>query len=87
MFLNSYWITDGYNVVSETPEVSSAENKQITEDTFQSESKGTESLVAKVSQKKDTVTWIHMIRYYNNLKRIYNTNLSGMHFYFLLENC
>ncbi|XP_031363376.2 cilia- and flagella-associated protein 54 [Lonchura striata] len=71
------FISDGYNVISETPEVSSAENKQITEDTFQSESEGTESLVAKVSQKKDTVTWIHMIRYYNNLKRIYNTNLSG----------
>ncbi|XP_053799690.1 cilia- and flagella-associated protein 54 isoform X3 [Vidua chalybeata] len=67
---------DGYSVVSETPEVSSAENKQITAD-CQSESEGTESLVTKASQKKDTVTWIHMIRYYNHLKRIYNTNLPG----------
>ncbi|RLW06339.1 hypothetical protein DV515_00004612, partial [Chloebia gouldiae] len=81
-----YISADGYNVVSKTPEVSSAENKQLTEDTFQSESEGTESLVAKVSQRKDTVTWIHVIRYYNHLKRIYNTNLSGMHFYFLLQN-
>ncbi|XP_068047777.1 cilia- and flagella-associated protein 54 isoform X1 [Anomalospiza imberbis] len=70
------FISDGYNVVSGTSEVSSAENKQITED-CQSESEASESLVAKASQKKDTVTWIHMIRYYNHLKRIYNTNLSG----------
>lgn len=86
MFLNSYWIADGYNVVSETPEVASAENKEITEDS-QSESEGTESLVTKASQKKDTITWVLMIRYHNHLKKIYNTNLSGMHFYFLPENC
>ncbi|XP_015482778.1 cilia- and flagella-associated protein 54 isoform X2 [Parus major] len=70
------FISDGYNVVSETPQVSSTENKQITED-CQSESEGTESLVTKASQKKDKITWVHLIRYYNHLKRIYNTNLSG----------
>lgn len=70
-------VADGYNGVSETPEVSSSENKQITED-VQSESEGTESLVTKASQKKDTITWLHMIHYHNHLKRIYNTNLSGM---------
>ncbi|KAM4902054.1 cilia- and flagella-associated protein 54 [Sylvia borin] len=70
------FISDGYNVVSETPEVSSTENKQITEDS-QSGSEGTESLlVTKASQKKDIITWVHMIRYHNHLKRIYNTNLS-----------
>ncbi|XP_077034849.1 cilia- and flagella-associated protein 54 [Agelaius phoeniceus] len=68
---------DGYNVIiSETPEVSSAENKEITEDS-QSESEETESLVTKASQKKDTITWVLMIRYHNHLKRIYSTNLSG----------
>ncbi|XP_063010920.1 cilia- and flagella-associated protein 54 [Melospiza melodia melodia] len=70
------FISDGYNVVSETPEVSSAENKEITED-YQSGSEGTESPVTKASQKKDTITWILMIRYLNLLKRMYNTNLSG----------
>ncbi|XP_063252340.1 cilia- and flagella-associated protein 54 isoform X2 [Prinia subflava] len=73
---SSYTVAEGYNVVSETPEVSSTENKQITEDS-QSESEGTESLVTMGSQKKDTVTWVHLIRYHNHLKRIYNTNLSG----------
>ncbi|XP_074395684.1 cilia- and flagella-associated protein 54 isoform X4 [Zonotrichia albicollis] len=70
------FISDGYNVVSETPEVSSAENKEITED-YQSDSEGTESPVTKASQKKDAITWILMIRYHNHLKRMYNTNLSG----------
>ncbi|XP_064275850.1 cilia- and flagella-associated protein 54 isoform X2 [Passer domesticus] len=70
------FISDGYYVVSETPEVSSAENKEITGD-YQSQSEVTESLVTKASQKKDTITWVLMIRYYNHLKRIYNTNLSG----------
>lgn len=79
-------VPGGYNVVSESPEASSTENEQIIEDK-QSESEGTESPVSKASQKKDTITWVHIIRYHNHLKRIYNTNLSGMYFYFLLENC
>ncbi|XP_041330192.1 cilia- and flagella-associated protein 54 [Pyrgilauda ruficollis] len=68
-------VADGYNVVSETPEVSSPENKEITED--QSQSEVAESLVTKASQKKDTITWVLMIRYHNHMKRIYNTNLFG----------
>ncbi|XP_059702721.1 cilia- and flagella-associated protein 54 [Haemorhous mexicanus] len=70
------FICDGYNIVSETPEVSSAENKEITED-CQSECQRTASLVTKASQKKNTITWVLMIRYHNLLKRIYNTKLSG----------
>ncbi|KAF4791553.1 hypothetical protein TURU_129343 [Turdus rufiventris] len=69
------FISDGYNVVPETPEVSSTENKQITED-HQSESEEIESLVTKASLRKDTITWVDMIRYHNHLKRIYNTTLS-----------
>ncbi|XP_066039514.1 cilia- and flagella-associated protein 54 [Chamaea fasciata] len=68
------FISDGYNIVSETTKVSSTENKQITEDS-QSESEGTESLVTKASHKKDTITWVHVIRYHNHLKRIYNKSL------------
>ncbi|CAN8211290.1 unnamed protein product [Coccothraustes coccothraustes] len=68
------FISDGYNVVSETAEVSSAENKVITE---VCQSKRTESFVTKASQKKNTVTWVLMIRYHNHLKKIYNTKLSG----------
>lgn len=70
----------------ETPEVSSTENKQILED-HQSESEEIESPVTKASLRKDTITWVDMIQYHNHLKRIYNTTLSGMYFYFLLENC
>ncbi|XP_031963144.1 cilia- and flagella-associated protein 54 isoform X1 [Corvus moneduloides] len=69
-------VPGGYNVVSESTEASSAGNKQFMEDK-QSESEGTESPVSKASQKKDTITWVHIIRYHNHLKRIYNTNLSG----------
>ncbi|XP_062348340.1 cilia- and flagella-associated protein 54 [Cinclus cinclus] len=69
-------VADGYNVVPETPEVPSTENKQTTGD-CQSGIEGTESFVTKTSQKKDTITWVHMIRYHNHLKRIYSTNLSG----------
>ncbi|KAL2309589.1 hypothetical protein Nmel_005802, partial [Mimus melanotis] len=67
-------VADGYNVVPETTEVSSTENKQITEN-YQSE--GTENVVTKATLKKHTITWFHMIRYHNHLKRIYNTNLSA----------
>uniref|UniRef100_A0A8C3Y0P8 Cilia and flagella associated protein 54 n=2 Tax=Catharus ustulatus TaxID=91951 RepID=A0A8C3Y0P8_CATUS len=70
------FLSDGYNVVPETPEVSSTENKQITED-HQSESEEIESLITKASLKKDTITWVDMIRYHNHLKRIYNTTLSA----------
>ncbi|KAM7056788.1 cilia- and flagella-associated protein 54 [Acridotheres tristis] len=70
------FISDGYNVVPETPEVSSTENKQITGD-CQSAREGTENLATKATLKKHTITWFLMIRYHNHLKRIYNTNLSA----------
>ncbi|XP_027535729.1 cilia- and flagella-associated protein 54 [Neopelma chrysocephalum] len=74
--LSSYrdFLCDGYNVVSESPKASSTENNQITEDK-QSESEGTESLTTKASEKKDTITWVHLIRYHSYLKRLSNTNL------------
>lgn len=84
---NCYGFADGYNVISESPKAFSTETKQIIEDK-QSQSEGTESLATKARQKKETITWIHLIRYHNYLKRLYNTNLlSGMVFFFLLENC
>ncbi|KAM6292902.1 cilia- and flagella-associated protein 54 [Porphyrio hochstetteri] len=67
------FLSDGYDVVSESPKASSTENKQITHDE-QSHSEGTESLATKASQKKETITWVHLIRYHSYLKRLYNTN-------------
>ncbi|XP_027743250.1 cilia- and flagella-associated protein 54 [Empidonax traillii] len=76
--LSSYrdFLSDGYNVVSESPRVSSAENKEIIEDK-QSESEGAESLDTKASEKEDTITWVHLIRYHSYLKRLSNTNLQS----------
>ncbi|KAM6383530.1 cilia- and flagella-associated protein 54 [Alca torda] len=68
------FLSDEYNVVSESPKASSTENKQITQDK-QSQSEGRESLATKASQKKETITWVHLIRYHSYLKRLYNTNL------------
>uniref|UniRef100_A0A8C6J0C5 Uncharacterized protein n=1 Tax=Melopsittacus undulatus TaxID=13146 RepID=A0A8C6J0C5_MELUD len=68
------FLSDGYNVISESPKVFYTETEQIIEDK-QSQSKGTESLATKARQKKQTITWIHLIRYHNYLKRLYNTNL------------
>ncbi|XP_076184787.1 cilia- and flagella-associated protein 54 [Aptenodytes patagonicus] len=68
------FLSDGYNVVSESPTASSTENKQIIQDK-QSQSEGRESLATKARQKKETITWVHLIRYHSYLKRLYNTNL------------
>ncbi|XP_052630644.1 cilia- and flagella-associated protein 54 isoform X1 [Harpia harpyja] len=66
--------SDGYNAASESPKASSTENKQIIQDE-QSQSERTESLATKASQKKETITWVHLIRYHSYLKRLHNTNL------------
>ncbi|XP_035756904.1 cilia- and flagella-associated protein 54 isoform X4 [Egretta garzetta] len=68
------FLSDGYNVASESPTASSTEKKQIIKDK-QSQSEGTESLATKASQKKETITWVHLIRYHSYLKRLCNTNL------------
>ncbi|XP_010014599.1 PREDICTED: uncharacterized protein CFAP54, partial [Nestor notabilis] len=68
------FLSDGYSVVSESPKAFSTETEQIIEDQ-QRQSEGTESLATKARQKKETITWIHLIRYHNYLKRLYNTNL------------
>ncbi|GAB0176593.1 cilia- and flagella-associated protein 54 [Grus japonensis] len=68
------FLSDGYGVVSESSKASSTENKQVVEDK-QSYSEGTESLATKASHKKETITWVHLIRYHGYLKRLYNTNL------------
>uniref|UniRef100_A0A8C4TSV1 Cilia and flagella associated protein 54 n=1 Tax=Falco tinnunculus TaxID=100819 RepID=A0A8C4TSV1_FALTI len=68
------FLSDGYNVVSESAKVSSTENKQATQDK-QSQSEGTESLATKASRKKESITWVHLIHYHSYLKRLYNTNL------------
>ncbi|XP_057281110.1 cilia- and flagella-associated protein 54 isoform X1 [Pezoporus wallicus] len=68
------FLSDGYNVISESPKAFSTETEQIIEDK-QSQSEGTESLATKARQKKETITWIHLVRYHNYLKRLYNTNL------------
>ncbi|KAM6417221.1 cilia- and flagella-associated protein 54 [Pluvialis apricaria] len=68
------FLSDGHNVVSESPKASSTENKQIIHDK-QSQSEGTESLATKASQKKETITWVHLIRYHSYLKRLCNTDL------------
>ncbi|XP_037245608.1 cilia- and flagella-associated protein 54 [Falco rusticolus] len=68
------FLSDGYNVVSESAKVSSTENKQATQDK-QSQSEGTESLATKASHKKESITWVHLIHYHSYLKRLYNTNL------------
>ncbi|XP_074024365.1 cilia- and flagella-associated protein 54 [Numenius arquata] len=68
------FLSDGYNVVSESPKAFSTENKEIIQDK-QSQSEGAESLTTKARQKKDTITWVHLIRYHNYLKRLYNTSL------------
>ncbi|KAJ7401563.1 hypothetical protein BTVI_94650 [Pitangus sulphuratus] len=76
--LSSYrdFLSDGYNVVSESPKASSAENSEIIEDK-QSESEGAESLDTKASEKEDTITWVHLIRYHSYLKRLSNPNLQS----------
>ncbi|XP_010084236.1 PREDICTED: uncharacterized protein CFAP54, partial [Pterocles gutturalis] len=68
------FLSDGYSIISESPTASSTENKEIIQDE-QSQSEGTESLAAKASQKKEIITWVHLIRYHSYLKRLYNTNL------------
>ncbi|XP_030335899.1 cilia- and flagella-associated protein 54 isoform X2 [Strigops habroptila] len=68
------FLSDGYNVVSESPKAFSTETEQIIEDK-QRQSEGTESLATKARQRKETITWIHLIHYHNYLKRLYNTNL------------
>ncbi|XP_064899545.1 cilia- and flagella-associated protein 54 isoform X2 [Columba livia] len=65
------FLSDGDNVVSDSPEASSTENKQIMQDE-QSQSEGTETLATKASQKKEAVTWVHLIHYHGYLKRLYN---------------
>ncbi|XP_030309874.1 cilia- and flagella-associated protein 54 [Calypte anna] len=68
------FLSDGYRVVFESLQTSSAANKQIIQDK-QNEDEGTESFAAKDSQKKEEITWVHLIRYHIHLKRLYNTNL------------
>ncbi|XP_025979014.2 cilia- and flagella-associated protein 54 [Dromaius novaehollandiae] len=64
------FLTDGYNIVSRSPTAS--KNKHIVQ-TKQDQSEGTERLATKASQKKQAITWVHLIRYHVYLKRLYNT--------------
>ncbi|XP_009702608.1 PREDICTED: putative uncharacterized protein C12orf63, partial [Cariama cristata] len=49
------FLSDGYNVVSESPKASSTENKQLIQDK-ESHSEGTESLTTKASWKKEIMS-------------------------------
>nr|XP_013802500.1 PREDICTED: cilia- and flagella-associated protein 54 [Apteryx mantelli mantelli] len=65
------FLSDGYNVVSKSPPAS--KNKHIVPNK-QDRSEGTECLATKAHEKKQTITWVHLIRYHVYLKRLYNTN-------------
>lgn len=90
LWLNIYFwsvtgFADGYSVVCGSHTASSTENKQIIKE--QNQNEGTECLDTSSSQKKEIITWVHLIRYHSYIKGLCHTKLFGMIFFFLLENC
>lgn len=90
LWLNIYFwsvtgFADGYNVVCGSHTASSTEDKQIIKE--QNQNEGMECLDTSSSQKKEIITWVHLIRYHSYIKGLCHANLFGMIFFFLLENC
>nr|XP_009672883.1 PREDICTED: putative uncharacterized protein C12orf63 [Struthio camelus australis] len=65
------FLSDGYSVVSNSPTVS---GKKDVVQNKQDGSERAECLATKASQKNETITWVHLIRYHIYLKRLYNAN-------------
>ncbi|XP_071892420.1 cilia- and flagella-associated protein 54 isoform X2 [Anas platyrhynchos] len=68
------FLSDGYNVIYESPTASLTENKQIIQNE-QNQQERMECLATKASWKKEMITWVHLIQYHSYLQRLYNTNL------------
>ncbi|XP_008176980.2 cilia- and flagella-associated protein 54 isoform X7 [Chrysemys picta bellii] len=64
------FLSDGYEVRYKNLMVSSIKNEEIIQsEKDQIESEGTEYNISKDSQWKQTITWVHLIRYHNYLIR------------------
>ncbi|XP_034630620.1 cilia- and flagella-associated protein 54 [Trachemys scripta elegans] len=64
------FLSDGYEVLYKNLMASSIKNEEIIQsEKDQIESEGTEYNISKDSQWKQTITWVHLIRYHNYLIR------------------
>ncbi|XP_065597313.1 cilia- and flagella-associated protein 54 [Cyrtonyx montezumae] len=71
------YLSDGYNVVCGSHVASSAENEESIQE--QNQKEGEECLDTSSSQKKEIITWFHLIRYHNYIKGLCHTDLSAAH--------
>ncbi|XP_040518077.1 cilia- and flagella-associated protein 54 isoform X2 [Gallus gallus] len=72
------YLSDEYNVVCGSHTASSTENKQtIQED--QNQNEGMECLDTSSNQKKEIITWVHLIRYHSYIEGLCHTNLFAAH--------
>ncbi|XP_021247900.1 cilia- and flagella-associated protein 54 isoform X2 [Numida meleagris] len=72
------YLSDGYNVVCGSHTASSTENKQIVQKE-QNQNEGMECLDTSASEKKEIITWVHLIRYHSYIKGLCHTNLFAAH--------
>ncbi|XP_050791921.1 cilia- and flagella-associated protein 54 [Gopherus flavomarginatus] len=63
------FLSDGYEVRYKNLMASSIKNEIIQSEKDQIESEGTECNISKDIQRKQTITWVHLIRYHNYLIR------------------
>ncbi|XP_048796849.1 cilia- and flagella-associated protein 54 isoform X5 [Lagopus muta] len=71
------YLSDGYNVVCGSHTASSTEDKQIIKE--QNQNEGMECLDTSSSQKKEIITWVHLIRYHSYIKGLCHANLFAAH--------